>query len=79
MKLSKHWSFASFILLVITNCSDISEAVSLRRSSRNLHVQLTDDDLILFLFYTFFYKQSISDPRPENCLSFSKKSHQKIV
>ena len=28
-----------------------------------------------------FYKQSIFilDPRPENCLSFSKKSHQKIV
>ena len=27
----------------------------------------------------FFYKQSIFDPRPENCLSFSKKSPQKIV
>ena len=29
--------------------------------------------------YTFFYKQSIFDPRPENCLSFSKKSAPKIV
>ena len=29
--------------------------------------------------YTFFYKQSIFDPRPENCLSFSKKSPPKIV
>ena len=29
--------------------------------------------------YTVFYKQSIFDPRPENCLSFSKKSPQKIV
>ena len=29
--------------------------------------------------YTFFYKQSIFDPRPENCLSFSKKSPQKII
>ena len=29
--------------------------------------------------YTFFYKQSIFDPRPENYLSFSKKSPQKIV
>ena len=28
--------------------------------------------------YTFFYKQSIFDPRPENCLSFSKKSPQKL-
>ena len=27
----------------------------------------------------FFYKQSIFDPRPENCLSFSQKSPQKIV
>ena len=27
----------------------------------------------------FFYKQSIFDPRPENSLSFSKKSPQKIV
>ena len=28
---------------------------------------------------TFFYKQPIFDPRPENCLSFSKKSPSKIV
>ena len=27
----------------------------------------------------FFYKQSIFDPCPENCLSFSKKSPPKIV
>ena len=26
----------------------------------------------------FFYKQSIFDPRPENCLRFSKKMPQKI-
>ena len=31
-------------------------------------------------YYTFFLdKQSIFDPRPENCLSFSKKSPWKIV
>ena len=29
--------------------------------------------------YTFFHKQSIFDPHPENCLSFSKKLPQKIV
>ena len=30
--------------------------------------------------YTFFfYKQSIFDPRPKNCLSFSKESPQKTV
>ena len=29
--------------------------------------------------YTFFYKQFIFDPRPKNCLGFSKKSPQKIV
>ena len=33
--------------------------------------------LVLYTF--FFYKQFIFDPRPENCLSFSKKSPQKIV
>ena len=27
----------------------------------------------------FFYKTSIFDPRPENCLSFSKKLPRKIV
>ena len=33
-----------------------------------------------FYYYTFvFYKQSIFDHRPENCLSFSKNSPQKIV
>ena len=33
-----------------------------------------------FAVYTFFfYKQSIFDPRPQNCLSFSKKLPQKIV
>ena len=30
-------------------------------------------------FTPFFYKQSIFDPRPENCLSFCKKSPPKIV
>ena len=29
--------------------------------------------------YTFFYKQSIFDPPPKNCLSFTKKLPQKIV
>ena len=29
--------------------------------------------------HLFFYKQSIFDPPPENCLSFSKNSLQKIV
>ena len=28
--------------------------------------------------YTFFYKQSSFDPRPENRLSFSEKSPQKL-
>ena len=30
-------------------------------------------------YTTFFHKQSIFDPRPINCLSFSKKLLQKIV
>ena len=36
--------------------------------------------IIAEIEYTFaFYKQFIFDPRPENCLSFSKKYPQKIV
>ena len=35
--------------------------------------------LEILTVHLFFYKQSIFDPRPENCLSFSKKSPQKIV
>ena len=37
--------------------------------------------IILYFWWTtpFFYKQSIFDPRFENCLTFSKKSPQKIV
>ena len=34
---------------------------------------------LLYFQYTFFYKQSIFDPPPKNCLSFSKKLPQKIV
>ena len=33
----------------------------------------------LLKFTPFLYEQYIFDPRPENCLSFSKKSPQKIV
>ena len=35
--------------------------------------------IVSILLHLFFNKQSIFDPRPENCLSFSKKSPQKIV
>ena len=36
-------------------------------------------DAYLPYVHPFFYKQSIFDPRPENCLNFSKKSPPKIV
>ena len=32
-----------------------------------------------YKYTLFLYKQSIFDPRPENCLNFSKKLPQKIV
>ena len=35
--------------------------------------------LIYFYVHLFFYKQSIFDPRPENCLSYSKNLPQKVV
>ena len=34
---------------------------------------------LAYMITPFFYKQSIFDPHPENCLSFSKKSPPKIV
>ena len=37
------------------------------------------DNFAFKVLYIFFYKQSIFDPRPEKCLSFSKKLPQKIV
>ena len=37
------------------------------------------EDFTFNKVYTFFYKKSIFDPRPENSLSFSKKLLQKIV
>ena len=33
----------------------------------------------IICIHLFFYEQYIFDPRPEYCLSFSKKSPQKIV
>ena len=51
---------------------------------QSVHLALPFADALashhLNLAYTpFFYKQSIIEPRPENCLSFSKKSPLKIV
>ena len=38
-----------------------------------------NDSKNTFSITPFFCKQSIFDPSPENCLSFSEKSPQKIV
>ena len=32
----------------------------------------------IYELHLFFYKQSIFDPRPKNCLRFSRKSPQKL-
>ena len=34
--------------------------------------------MLEILSYTFFYKQSIFDPRPKKCLCFSKQLPQKL-
>ena len=34
--------------------------------------------IAVFKEYPFFYKESIFDPPPENCFSFSQKLPQKI-
>ena len=40
---------------------------------------LSDQFFSSKLHLVFFYKLPTFDPRPKNCLSFSKKSPQKIV
>ena len=45
-----------------------------------LNLESRSFENVSFSQYTFFLnKQSIFDSRPKNCLSFSKKSPQKIV
>ena len=80
----------TFIIIVIPavdfNSSLQNSSVILSKEDVQQYVLLSgeteNDGLIcefkdgLHLF--FFYKQSIFDPRPENCLSFSKKSPQKL-
>ena len=38
-----------------------------------IQLHKTQDYFYQFALHLFFYKQSIFDPRPENCLIFSKK------
>ena len=47
-----------------------------QNTQKNLKIILTSNTKTLHLF--FFYRQFIFDPRPENCLSFSKKPPQKL-
>ena len=56
---------------------DIKEVESLEIFKREIKNWICDD--CPCRLHLFFYKQSIFDPRPENCLSFSKKLPQKIV
>ena len=46
------------------------------KTKENATKKNLDKKFAIHLF--FFYKQSIFDPLPENCLSFSKKSPQKL-
>ena len=59
---------SSFLKLLATRLQQIASVqcqAVLHTDNRNLHL--------------FLYKQPIFDPRPKNCLSFSKKSSPKIV
>ena len=47
--------------------------------SEDIVRRFIEPSVSLFVHLFFLYKQSIFDPRPNNCLSFSKKSPQKIV
>ena len=56
---------------------NIKEVESLEIFKREIKNWICDD--CPCRLHLFFYKQSIFDPRPENCLSFSKKLAPKIV
>ena len=43
-----------------------------------INKQLKKVLMLEILSYTFFYKQSIFDPRPKKCLCFSKQLSQKL-
>ena len=60
--------FYSFELFVDWNFAEVTIA-------KNLFFYMHGETGYTF----FFHKQSIFDPRPENCLRFSKKSPRKIV
>ena len=57
------------IFLTITTTRKILDAFLIKSLNPSINEKL----------HLFFYKQSIFDPRPENCLSFSKKLPPKIV
>ena len=59
-------------------------AEHLRKSEVSAKFSMVDSYEMAFMkgiaiLQLFYYKQSIFDPRSESCLSFSKKSPQKIV
>ena len=72
------------ILLLKCNCWKWKIKVEIKVNGQ--YIKGTTIFVFEFLFFTifityitFFYKQSIFDPRTKYCLSFSKKLPQKIV
>ena len=74
-----HWSTTRSACFMDVDCGDLKKQDTGLISERAFCVPR--DLLQLYRPYTFFFfqKQSTFDPRPENCLSFYKKSPPKIV
>ena len=72
------------ILLLKCDCWKLKIKVEIKVNGQ--YIKVTTIFVFEFQFFTifitcitFFYDQSIFDPRPEYCLNFSKKLPQKIV
>ena len=69
-----YFFFSFFFLFFLWHHSFFQNS---RKMAENQHTATKHKMVRVHLF--FFNKQSIFDPHPEKCLSFSKKSPQKIV
>ena len=58
-------NFLNYIIKVVMNSKK-------KKTSGLIEISMSESNC------TFFYKQSIFNPCPENCLSFSKKLPQKL-
>ena len=63
--------YNKFVEVALISCDVLCAAINCNNKTKN-------NREVLFPTTPFFYKQSIFDSHPKNCLSFSKKSPQNL-